>query len=295
MKNIFNRLKKSLGAIEENAGGENSTTAVAAETGSFMPSTPAMREAITGFIIQSLQPYIDEKGLAVSGLHFYIHCSSREQEEAARVALYTERPGLFKKDQLERKLLNHFIELDADWFFEAHVVRNQELPESCIRKENFGLTIIRSGEPVTVNKSARAVVEVLNGQTAKTSYTLDPRLQLKFYVGRTSNPRLGSGKMQQNDIVFLGIDEAGYDESIGAANNRVSRNHAYIVYDSKTNNWLLYPDKGGLPENSNKTKVHTTGDTTKWLNIYGISHCLCDGDQVELGGAAVFLFRIVQP
>ena len=294
MKNIFRLLKKNFAATQETPTGDAPLAAAPAAPAAFMPATPALREAITGFIVQSLQPYIDEKGLAVSGLHFYMDCSDAGQEEAARVALYTERPGLFKKEQLERKLLNHFIQLDTNWFFETHLVKDQQLPVNCIRKEKFGLVVVRSGEPVAVNNYTKAAIEVLSGQTEKTSYLLDPRQQLKFYIGRTRNPQLLSGKIQQNDIVFLGSDEAGFNESTGSSNSRVSRNHAFIVYDAKTNNWLLYPDKGGLPENSNKTKVHTGNDKTKWLNIYGVSHCLCNGDQVELGGAAVFRFRMVQ-
>jgi hypothetical protein len=258
----------------------------------FMPATPALREAITGFIVQSLQPYIDEKGVSVKGLHFYIVCNGPEQEAAARVAMHMDRPGLFKKEQLERKLLNHFIALDTDWFFEPHTVHEQQLPASCTRKDDFGLLVVRSGDDAA-HPNSKALVQVLAGQAEHKEYTLDPKQQEKFYIGRTSTPQLFTGKIQQNDIVFLGADEPGFNEQTGIANARVSRNHAYIAYDPKTNSWLLYPDKGGLPENGNKLKVHTANDKVKWLNIYGVSHTLCDGDQVELGGAAVLRFRII--
>jgi len=294
MKNIFNRLKKGFGTEQETTASDGPAPSAAGEAASFMPSTPAMREAIIGFIIQSLQPYVDEKGLSVTGLHFYIVCSNREQEETARVALYMDRPGMFKTEQLERKLQNHFIQLDPGWFFEWHVVKDQQLPENCIRKANFGLNVVRSGEPVTGHYS-KAVVEVLTGQAGQSEYILDPHKQLKFYVGRTSTPQLFSGKIQQNDIVFIGRDEPGFNELTGSPNLHVSRNHALIIYDAGTNSWLLYPDKGGLPENGNKLKVHTNNDKVKWLNIYGVSHCLADGDKVELGGEAVLRFRLVQP
>jgi hypothetical protein len=295
MKNIFNRLKKGFGTAQEAEAGDGPTPTVAKQVGSFMPSTPAMREAIIGFIIQSLQPYVDEKAVSVNGLYFYMVCNNREQEEAARVALYMDRPGMFKTEQLERKLLNHFIQLDPGWFFEWHVVKDQQLPENCIRKENFGLKVVRSGEQVAVGSCSKALVQVLAGQAAYSEYVLDPNKQLKFYVGRTSAPQLSSGKIQQNDIVFLGNDEPGFNELTGSPNLHVSRNHAYIVYDPKTGSWLLYPDKGGLPENGNKLKIHGDDDKVKWLNIYGVSHCLCDGDQVELGGEAVFRFRVLLP
>ena len=294
MKNIFNRLKKGFSTQQETAASDEAAPPAPGDAGSFMPSTPVLREAIIGFIIQSLQPYVDEKGLSVTGLHFYIVCGNREQEEAARVALYMDRPGMFKTEQLERKLLNHFIQLDPDWFFEAHAVKDQQLPDICIRKANFGLKVVRSGEHVTGYWS-KALVQVLAGQAGCSEYVLDPHKQLKFCIGRTSTPQLFSGKIQQNDIVFLGRDEPGFNELTGSPNLHVSRNHACIVYDPGTNSWLLYPDKGGLPENGNKLKVHTSNDKVKWLNIYGVSHCLCDGDQVELGGEAILRFRMIQP
>ncbi|MEO5680993.1 MAG: hypothetical protein ABIQ88_00065 [Chitinophagaceae bacterium] len=286
MKNILSRLKKGFG-IAPGSITENTHAVLPAP---FMPSTPVLREAITGFIVQSLQPYVDEKSLSVAGMHFYIVCSDAEQEEAARIALYLDKPGLFKTAQLERKLLNHFIQLETDWFFECHLVHEAQVPEQCIRKAIFGLKVMRSGEPVTGHYS-KALVEVLTGQAEQNEYILDPHEKLKFYIGRTSTPQLSSGKIQQNDIVFMAGDAPGYQEVTGSANSRVSRNHAYIMYDAKTGSWLLYPDKGGLPEQGNKLKVHTHDDKVKWLNIYGVPHCLAEGDQVELGGAVIIRFR----
>ena len=277
MKNIFSRTKKEIPA------GDKTTP--------FIPATRATREAIIGFIIQSLQPYIDEKGLVIAGLDFYIVCSNHQQEEAARVALYADKPGLFKTEHLERTLANHFIELTPGWFFEGHIVKDQ-LPENCMQKGHYGLRVTGAGEPVTKHYE-KARIEVLAGQTEHREYILDPGRQLKFYIGRSRSPQLSSGKIQQNDIVFLSRDEAGFDELTGSPNLRVSRNHACIVYEPGTGRYLLYPDKGGLPDNGNKLKVHTANESVKWLNIYGVAHWLCDGDQVELGGEAILRFRLL--
>ncbi|MEO5593521.1 MAG: FHA domain-containing protein [Chitinophagaceae bacterium] len=293
MKNILSRLKKGFMSEQGTITNEDPGTPAPAEHKSFMPATPALREAITGFIVQTLQPYVDEKAISVNGIHFYIVSNNREEEEAARVALYLDRPGMFKSEQLESKLLDHFIQLDPGWFFEAHIIKEQQLPDKCIRKLNFGLNVIRSGEQAS-DHCSKALVQVLTGQAEQSEYSLEPDKQLKFYIGRTRMPQLLSGKIQQNDIVFLGKEEQGFNELTGNPNLHVSRNHACIIYEPGTNHWLLYPDKGGLPENSNKIKVHTADDKVKWLNIYGVPHCLCDGDQVELGGEAVFRFRIIQ-
>src|SRR3982074_148645 len=116
------------------------------KTGLLMPSTPVLREAIIGFIVESLQPYADEKGISVSGLHLYIVCNDAAQETAAQVAMYQDKPGKFKTDQLERKLLNHFIQLDEGWFFEWKLVTESQLPANCIRKDNFALLATRQGD-----------------------------------------------------------------------------------------------------------------------------------------------------
>jgi hypothetical protein len=292
MKNIINRLKKGFG-LQETIVTDQSESPAQSKPASFIPATHVLREAITRFIIESLQPYVDEKSLSVSGLHFYIVCTSQQQEEAARVALYTDRPGMYKAEHLERKLQNHFIQLEPGWFFEWHIV-NDKLPEQCMQKGNFGLKVTGAGEHAH-EQYTKAFIQVLAGQAEYGEYILDPRKQLRFNIGRSKSPQLFSGKIQQNDIVFLAKGEAGYNELTGNPNLHVSRNHAYIVYDPKSGHYLLYPDRGGLPDNGNKLKVHTGHDKIKWLNIYGVAHCLCDGDQVELGGEAVLRFQSMLP
>jgi hypothetical protein len=295
MKSIIDKLKKGFGIDtppEAKPGTEQEIVEVQDKPASFIPVTLVKRETIIGFIIQSLKPYIDEKSMSVAGLRLYVLCTDREQEEAARVALYMDKPGMFKTEHLDRKLADHFIQLEADWFFEYSLVKDQ-LPGDSLQKDHLALQVIRAGDRV-VNHQSRARVQVLMGQGAQSEYELDPATKQKFHIGRSRSPQLSSGKIQLNDIVFLGNDEPGFDEAAGHRNLHVSRNHAYIVYDPKTDRYLLYPDTGGLPENGNKVKVHTADDKTKWLNIYGVAHILQDGDQVELGGEAVLRFEVAR-
>jgi hypothetical protein len=284
MKNILNKLKKGLGI-----GDEAPVTETTEENNSFIPVTPVKRDAIIAFIVQSMKPYVDEKTVSVAGLKLYIVCDNAGQEETAQVALCADKPGMFQSAYLERKLLNHFIQLEANWFFDYELVT--ELPEGTIREGNYGLKVVRAHERV-VEHHTKARLQVLVGQADQLEYVLDPKAQLKFYIGRSKSPQLSSGKIQMNDIVFLGKDDVGYNEVIGQANLHVSRNHAYIEYDLKTGRYLLFPDKGGLPDNGNKLKVHTVDDKTKFLNMYGVAHALQEGDQVELGGEAVLRFRL---
>lgn len=284
MKNLLNKLKKGMGIPTETV--EQTTNE---EPVSFIPVTPVKREAIIAFIVQAMKPYVDERTVSVAGLHLYIVCNSAEQEEAAQVALCADKPGMFRSSYLERKLLNHFIQLEPNWFFEYELVK-EELPANCLKQGNFGLKVVRAHERVMEHYTIGSL-EVLVGQTDKKEYVLDPKQQLKFYIGRTKSPQLSTGKIQMNDIVFLGKDEAGYDEKAGQANLHVSRNHAYIEYDLKTGQYFIFPDKGGLPDNGNKLKIHTVDDKVKWLNIYGVAHALKEGDQIELGGEAVLRFK----
>ncbi len=288
MKNIISRLKKGFG-LTETITAESTDVPVQKKPVSFIPATQVLRGAITSFIIESLQPYVDEKSLFVSGLHFYIACSDQQQEEAARAALFADRPGMYRTEHLERKLLDYFIQLEPGWFFEWHIV-NDKLPAQCMQKGNFGLKVTGAGE-YAHEQFTKAFIQVLAGQAEYSEYILDPRKQLRFNIGRSKAPQLFTGKIQQNDIVFLGKGDPGFSDLTGSPNLHVSRNHAYIVYDPKSGHYLLYPDRGGLPDNGNKLKVHTANDKMKWLNIYGVAHCLCDGDQVELGGVAVFRFQ----
>jgi pSer/pThr/pTyr-binding forkhead associated (FHA) protein len=254
-----------------------------------IPATRAKREEIVRFIINGLKPYIDEKGHTIAGLRLYVVCNNKELEETLQVALCSDTPGMFQKDHLERKLVNNFIQLSGDWFFEHHLVK-EKLPDYCISNGVMGLEVIRRGQDF-VQQYSIAHLQVLVGKAEFPEYELNPQRQLKFNIGRTKNPQLTSGRIHTNDIVFWGKEDEQFDAQTGVANLHVSRNHAYIMYNAQLDKFFLFPDKGGLPENGNKTRIYTTDDKVKSLNVPGVAHELQDGDQIELGGAAILVFR----
>lgn len=254
-----------------------------------IPATRAKREEIIRFIINGLKPYIDEKGHTIAGLRLYVVCNNKELEETLQVALCTDTPGMFQKDHLERKLVNNFIQLSGGWFFEQHFVKDK-LPDYCISQGAMGLEVIRRGQDF-VQQYSIARLQVLVGKAEFPEYELNPQKQLKFNIGRTKNPQLTSGKIHTNDIIFWGQGEPLFDEQTAAANLHVSRNHAYIMYNPQLDKFFLFPDKGGLPENGNKTRIYTADDKVKSLNVPGVSHELQDGDQIELGGAVILIFK----
>jgi len=286
MKNFFKKWLTNPTATE--AEHNNSTPAVKDNNAALsIPATRTKREELIRFIINGLKPYIDERAHTIAGLRLYVLCDNKEDEEILRVALCTDNTGMFQKDHLERKLINNFIQMADNWFFEYHFVKDK-LPEYCIVQGSLGLEVIRRGQNF-VQQYSTARLQVLVGKTEFPEYELNPQQQLKFYIGRTKNPHLPSGKIHTNDIVFWGQGEPQFDESAGA-NLHVSRNHAYILYNPQSDKFFLFPDKGGLPENGNKTRIYTADDKVKMLNVPGVSHELQHGDQIELGGAAILVF-----
>jgi hypothetical protein len=287
MKNFLKRWLTNPGPNDME---QNNNTPAIKDNGATLsiPATRTKREELTRFIINGLKPYIDEKAHTIAGLRLYILCNDKEQEEILHVALCTDTPGMFQKDHLERKLVNNFIQMADNWFFEYHFVKDK-LPEYCITQGMLGLEVIRRGQDF-VQQYSTARLQVLVGKTELPEYVLNPQRQLKFNIGRTKNPHLPSGKIHTNDIVFWGQGEPQFDEHTASANLHVSRNHAYILYNPQLDKFFLFPDKGGLPENGNKTRIYTADDKVKMLNVPGVSHELQHGDQIELGGAAILVF-----
>jgi hypothetical protein len=294
MKNFFKKWLTNPGPVEA-AQSEGSSEQQAPKPSAkdnnaalSIPATRTKREELIRFIINGLKPYIDEKAHTIAGLRLYVLCDNKENEEILRVALCTDNTGMFQKDHLERKLVNNFIQMADNWFFEYHFVKDK-LPEYCIVQGSLGLEVIRRGQNF-VQQYSTARLQVLVGKTEFPEYELNPQRQLKFNIGRTKNPHLPSGKIHTNDIVFWGQGEPQFDEQSVGANLHVSRNHAYILYNPQLDKFFLFPDKGGLPENGNKTRIYTADDKVKMLNVPGVSHELQHGDQIELGGAAILVF-----
>ncbi len=306
MKDFIKKLKKNFGLQEEDdqpqkaevSSGEKTPAPPPAPAGqlqqpakteSSLPSAHMKREEIIRFIIDALQPYVDERSVSVEVLKLYVLCNTPEEEELAGIALYKQKPGYFRDHELERKLLNNYVQLASNWSFQFFLVTGS-LPECKFRQGQLGLNVFTVAERELNYTPAR--ITVLTGQAEQDEYLLDPVNKTKYYIGRGKNPTLHSGRRHTNDIVFLGKDEEGFDEMKGKSNLFVSRNHAIISFNPEKNRYYLYADQGGLPENGNKTKLFRSNDRTERLDIPGVAHELENGDQIELGGDAKLLFSI---
>jgi len=253
----------------------------------FFPESAEKREAITSFIVNSLKPYVDETGISISALRLYIVCADNAAQETARIALHADKPGYFRAEKLERKLQNNFIQLSDNWNFSYELVSGQ-LPDCIFKKGDLGLDVF-------INQHSRhhrvlATLRVLTGQTASDEYVLDSSANKHYCIGRGFQPQLASGKLHTNDIVFLNREDPGFDEHRGKQNLYVSRDHAVIAFNPSFNRFLLYADKGGLPESGNKTKIFKANNKIERVDIAEIGHELRNGDQIELGGGAKLLF-----
>lgn len=253
---------------------------------SWYPETAQRREEIISFIINALKPYVDESGIVITGLRLYIVCADNAEQETARIALYADKPGYLRTEKLERKLQNNFIQLADNWGFSYELVK--ELPDCIFKKDKLGLDVILNQH--TREHRVLATLRVLTGQTASTEYVLDSSANKPYHIGRGFQPQLSSGKLHTNDIVFLNREDPGFDEHLGKQNLYVSRDHAIIAFNPAFNRFLLYADKGGLPESGNKTKIFKTSNKIERVDIAEIGHELRNGDQIELGGGAKLLF-----
>ncbi len=253
---------------------------------SFFPESAEKREAITSFIVNALKPYIDESGIAISALRLYIVCPDNAAQQTARIALHADKPGYFRTEKLDRKLRNNFIQLTDNWSFNYELVT--VLPDCIFKAGDFGLDVFMHQH--TGHHRVLATLRVLTGQTASDEYVLDSSSNKAYCIGRGFQPQLASGKLHTNDIVFLNREDPGFDEHRGKQNVYVSRDHALIVFSTVFNRFLLYADKGGLPESGNKTKIFKANNKIERVGIAEIGHELKNGDQIELGGGAKLLF-----
>jgi pSer/pThr/pTyr-binding forkhead associated (FHA) protein len=297
MKDFLKKLKKALGAeTDEQPEYKEPVQAAAPATtpekatlpkSSVLPPAPEKREEIIRFIIHALRPYVNETNTGIKGIKLYILCKSKEEETLSNIALYADRPNLFKTEELQRKLSDNYISPDPGWFFEFMLVRDK-LPDCMFIQHSLGLDVVKSGQ-LTGNITI-AGVTAISGQLETEEYVLDPKKKQKYTIGRSKAPILPSGALHTNDIVFIHKDEPGFDPLKGANNAYVSRNHAIIFYNAEQRSYFITADKGGVPDSDNKTKLFTTSGQVIRLDIAGASHEIHDGDQIELGGNARLLF-----
>ncbi|UFH51815.1 FHA domain-containing protein [Spirosoma sp. KNUC1025] len=252
------------------------------------PPAAQRRDQLIRFIISKLRAYQNEPDTAPVGLRVGVLCTSPEEEELYQVVFWTNQPGKFQ-DELNRQLADNYIALPKNWRFDYEIFTD-ELPAGTYQDGNLSLTVVDKSKPDGSPLLARVVTLV--GQTEQAEYVLDPGRQTMFYIGRGHTTQTTSGRVRTNDIVILNTDDAGFDPQKGAGNEAVSRAHATIRYDMTQKRYVLLVDPGGLPASGNKTKLMHPDDHIERADIAGLVYPLQDGDQIELGGEVMLLFKL---
>lgn len=255
---------------------------------SALPPAAQQRDAVFGFLIESLKPFQNEAEAAPSGLQLWIVSQSPAEGELYLVVLWASQPGKFQRE-LNRHLADQYIQLPPDWSFSYTFV--DTLPDCRYQRANLGLTLSQQAQPD--HPQRRAQLQTVTGQTEQPVYGLDPDQQTQFSIGRGRTVQLSSGRMRTNDIVFLNPDDPGFDAQRGAGNGAVSRAHATIRYDAQRQRYSLGVDPGGLPASGNKTKIIHPDASVERADLAGVSYPLQNGDQVEFGGEVTLRFEVL--
>lgn len=253
------------------------------------PPAGHQRDRLLHFIVDKLHPYQNEPETAPVGLKLCIVCTDAKDEEVYSVALWATQPDKFHRE-LNRQLADNYIKLPKAWRFD-YAFYTDELPDCTYRAGNLGLIIQDKLHQDTSPLLARLVA--LTGQTEQADYVLDPAKKTNYCIGRGHSSQTTSGRIRTNDIVILNEGDAGFDAQRGAENGAVSRAHATIRYDAVRRQYSLLVDAGGLPASGNKTKIFHPDERVERADIPGMGYPLDHGDQIELGGAVMFLFELV--
>lgn len=181
--------------------------------------------------------------------------------------------------ELDIALKNAQIQLPANWIFEARV--SASLPEHLPATSDGRYALeIKQAQP------APLAIKTRIGQT-KEDITFLVDFEKRYNLGRGATVQLDSGGVISNDIIFMNPEDAGYDSAQGAPNARVSRHHAYIQYDPDSNHFMLFPYRGGLPVNGNRTKILRKDLAPISLREPGYGEILYVSDQILLGNDVI--------
>jgi hypothetical protein len=237
-----------------------------------------IRQQILLFIKEQLKKAEGGEGASIKGLQLYI--AAGEEEHLYESALYTNEPGRFRNEEVQRIADDFAIDLPSGWSFETIFVN--ELPAGLMKASNMPVALsIVTRKHTSVKKPEGAVLKVLSGQAEQEFYEITPSSG-RIYIGRDKHVQDASGFIRDNDIAFP--SEAGND-----GNKYVSRQHAHIEWDKASHGFCLYADEGGIPPR-NKLKVQRANGETVRLQTTEIAHRLEPGDRIVLGTSVLLEF-----
>jgi len=239
-----------------------------------------IRSAILQFVKEQLQKAEGGEGSNIKGLHLYINCKD-DEKHLYEAAVYADDENRFKDDELQKIADDYAIALPESWTLEISFV--DEAPPEAIKAENVDAALfISTKKKPKVFKDYSAIVNVLNGEAEKRSYTISST-EGKITIGRERNVQTADGFHRENLIAFPG-------SSKHESNRSISRQHAHIEWNLEVGAFYIFADEGGIPP-YNKMKVRALGGVPVKLQTTQIGHRLREGDQVILGESAILEFR----
>ena len=237
-----------------------------------------IRDHVIQFIKEKLQRAEGGEGANITGGYLFINCPDSERH-LYEAAVYSNVPGKFKTDEIQRMADDYAIKLPESWKFE--VAFTDKFPEQAYIAKDMDAALFFTTRKAGLNNRSHAFIKILNGDAEKETYLIDSSIG-KINIGREAKAQVAAGFVRKNTIAFISSGSVDMNRS-------VSRQHAHIEWEPGSGSFLAFADAGGIPPN-NKTKIRTVEGLSIKMQAIEVGHRLEEGDQIILGDTAVLEF-----
>ncbi len=159
-----------------------------------------IRSLLLQFIKEKLQRAEGGEGANITGIHLFIFCADSERH-LYESAIFSNSPGKFKTEELQRMADDYAILLPASWKFE--VAFTDKYPEQAYVARDVEAALFLSTRKAGLNhKRSHAYIKVLNGQAEKETYLIDATVG-KINIGREAKVQVAGGFIRKNEIAFV--------------------------------------------------------------------------------------------
>jgi hypothetical protein len=237
-----------------------------------------IRNHLIQFIKEKLQRAEGGEGANITGVHLFINCTESERH-LYEAAVYSNVPGKFKADEIQRMADDYAIKLPESWKFE--VAYTDKFPEQAYIAKDMNAALCFTTRKAGLTHKSHAFIKILNGDAEQETYRIDSAAG-KINIGREAKAQVAAGFVRKNNIAFVSSGSVDMNRS-------VSRQHAHIEWEPASGSFLAFADAGGIPPN-NKTKIRTVEGLSIKMQAIEVGHRLEEGDQIILGDTAVLEF-----
>lgn len=240
------------------------------------PDVKSIRNILLRSIKEKLQQMQGGEGANIMAVYVFFNCTGANRH-LYESAIYTNMPGKFRIDEIQKIADDYAINLSAAFKFEA--IFTDRFPLQAEPINGIDAAIFISSNKVGLNnKQNNAFIKVLNGEAEMKTYSIEAASG-RINIGRDNLVQAAGNYMRKNVIAFKATE----------SNRSVSRQHAHIEWEVASGAFLIFADEGGIPP-YNKMKVRTAEGGLIKMQAIEIGHRLQEGDQVILGDSAVLEF-----